>query len=756
MGKKAAVGLIIIIGVAGGIAGWYFFLRPKGADYSGLLLLPLLLPELPTPPVKVDSSIVADLKHGVGIFVGDYTLKNFDSSIVPTFPDFEIPLLGTLKVQNTTLVTNPISVTGSFTYINLFEDASLTMTNVSYPNLEINCFGDSVLLVDNCTIGAIYARENSKVTVKNSTVGAIYDADLTTLTVYEVLDVEFEGITSKIKILNNTMVSTVIIKAGADAEIDSSIIGYMLAESPESDKPAILNITGSTIGSNITLGASTDATLNAVVVAQTLRLEADAIGRVTSLTATLVEVVQGAQCLLINSVVGTLNYGIVCAALTTTVNAFVATGAGYQNNTVLAGTTTIPEINKHLVSVLAINNAIANIINCPGLDSVMAANFGNVSMSYSLAIYVIGKDSSIFNIQLSSIITLVTFDQSNVTMDQVTVIGTTISVSIGGTSIGFPVGIITSDNSIVNMQNSTAYALTGGDSSQLYLDNITINLLLDIETTGIVQVTNTLGGNTILALEVGIGTQGGPVGNVLIQGAKIAQATVKGSAVTSFVTCDFSTGILLEGIIVSSGTVLLTAGVQTSGTSSNYTTLDGATKASLITGLNRFIGYVEVNNSAILNMVNYQWSTPIGISAVNVSIDMYHNSQANLQNASLGLVFMFNSSSANMANCTIQPPITALYALVVVHEASVQCSLGTIITLFLVGRENAQSAYSITCSNSILGLGFVVGYAKIQCTTCSVGIVECVAGADTLAYAVELLAGTQASQVNARSWGPLA
>ena len=70
MGKKAAIGLIIIIGVAGGIAGWYFFLRPKEADYSGLLLLPLLLPELPTPPVEIESSLVNNTNHGIGIFAG--------------------------------------------------------------------------------------------------------------------------------------------------------------------------------------------------------------------------------------------------------------------------------------------------------------------------------------------------------------------------------------------------------------------------------------------------------------------------------------------------------------------------------------------------------------------------------------------------------------------------------------------------------------------------------------------------------------
>ncbi|MFX1452070.1 MAG: hypothetical protein ACFFCM_14625, partial [Promethearchaeota archaeon] len=225
MGKKAAIGLIIIIGVAGGVAGWYFFLRPKEADYSGLLILPLLLPELPTPPVKVDNSIVGDLRHGVGIFVGDYTLKDFAAPTVPSFPDFEIPLLGKLKVQNTTVVTNPITVIGSFRYINLFEDATLTMTNVNYSNLEINCFGDSELIVDNCNISAIYARDNSRVTVKNSTVSAIYDIDPIFITIYEVLDVDVEAITSEIKILNDTMVTSVVLKAGADAEIDNSTIG---------------------------------------------------------------------------------------------------------------------------------------------------------------------------------------------------------------------------------------------------------------------------------------------------------------------------------------------------------------------------------------------------------------------------------------------------------------------------------------------------------------------------------------------------
>ncbi|MFX0136654.1 MAG: hypothetical protein ACFFDN_23655 [Candidatus Hodarchaeota archaeon] len=760
MGKKVAIGLIIIIGVAGGIAGWYFFLRPEKEDYSGLLLLQFLIPELPTPPVKVDNSIVGDLRHGVGIFVGDYSLKNIFYPTVPTFPDFEILLLGKFEVKNTTVVTNPIFIDGNFSYINLFEDATLKMTNVSYPNLEINCFGSSKLLIDNCTIGSIYARDSSRVTVKNSTVSYIYDMDPIFSALYEVLDVDAEAIDSKIKILNGSNIGAVIITAGADAEIDSSFLGFMQAASSDSAKPAVINITNSFIGTNLILGASTDATINTLSILSPtgeVRLEGDAIATITSLNVHNLLVVQAAYCKLNPSIInGGLLYGIVCVNAITTVTNFTASAGGpfdYQNNTRIVGFS-IPEAKKQLVSVLVAAAATAVIENCTAvvLDSVMAVNFGTVKMKNVIANFTIAKDFSVFNITLSTLTTLILYENSQVQINQSSVQGTKVGVSAGMVALMFPVGIRTSDNSILYMTTVTAYALTGGDSSQLYMDNIIITLIIDIETIGTVRLTNFNGPNTIVALEVGMGTQGSPVGDVLIQGATIYQASVKGSARVNFTQCIFA-GVLLGGIIVSAGTAVIVSGIQIAGPDLNYTTIKNC-QFTIAKSVQHVLGNIEVNNSGTVNITDYLW-IPVQI---NISIDMYHNSIANLQNATLGLVFMMNSSKAYMHGCNLTLPFTALTALVVTHNAMVQIDQNSYVGLLLLGREDEQAAYSATLSASTIVIGYVIGYAKVKFELgCIIQLyVECAGGADTGKYALELLSGTQASQVNARSWAPLA
>ncbi|NVM03132.1 MAG: hypothetical protein HWN67_12390, partial [Candidatus Helarchaeota archaeon] len=569
MGKKAAIGLILIIGFAGGVAGWYFFLRPKEADYSGLLLLPLLLPEIPTPPVNIESSVVNNTNHGVGIFAGSYSMKNIFAPTVPTFPDLEIPLIGKIEVKNTTDDNGTTYIgTSQFRYINLFEDAKLKMTNVSYPNLEINCFGKSKLTIDNCTIGSIYARDYSTVTVKNSSVTTIFDMDPIFSALYEVLDVDADAIDSKIKILQGSNVGAVIITAGADAEIDSSTVGFMQAASSDSAKPSVINITNSIFGFNITLGASTDTTINTLNIAGgvppgVLRLEGDARALATSLTVYAVMVVQGAWCNLTNSAVTGLAYGVICGFGTTTINNFAPSGAFYQNNTVLTGTV-ISEAMKICVSVLAVS-ATAIIQNCGGpiyLDSVMAVGTGIVTMDNSASNYTIGRDSSSLNISNSNLTAVILEDNSQAQINTSTVPGTMVGVSAGGVALMFPVGIRMSDNSILYLSNSTAFAITAGDSSQLYMDNITITLQMDIETKGIVRLTDTIGNNWILSLEVGMGSQGEPVGDVLIQGARIMQASVQGTAVVNFTNCDFTFGILLGGIIVSVGTAVIMYGIQ--------------------------------------------------------------------------------------------------------------------------------------------------------------------------------------------------
>ena len=142
---------------------------------------------------------------------------------------------------------------------------------------------------------------------------------------------------------------------------------------------------------------------------------------------------------------------------------------------------------------------------------------------------------------------------------------------------------------------------------------------------------------------------------------------------------------------------------------------------------------------------------------VNVSIEMYHNSIANLQNATLGLVFMRNSSTANMNAVNMSLPLTGLNALVVTHSAEAIIGPGSYIGLLLTGREDPKATYSATITGSIVVIGYVIGYAKVKFITTTIGFyVECAGGADTNKYAVELENCPFVQQVNARSWAPLA
>jgi hypothetical protein len=724
---------------------------------------------MPTSIVFIDNSAIYNHEHGIAIFAGSYTIKDKTAPFTPNLPPYEIPLVGKIEVTNTTVDNISTYTTSSFKYISLFEDAKLSLINVNAPDLEINLFGDAHLTVQNSTIGTIIARQSSTVTVRNSTVSKIYDALSSLLNIYLALNVDPLGLDSVITIEENSTITLVEIAEGGDLDISDSIIYNLTASSVDVDHKVQVTVDNVTVINEFTLGPNTEGDIvNLTNVGLTL-LQGDAYAHFVDSTLAFLGVIQGATCLVNTSYIGMLQDGIIGLFGVTTVNNYQISGSygtNYINNTIIDGLTSIGV--RQFASIAAIAPAgpgttIVIVEDCANsFTSILAAEYANITMKNVSTSYLIGLGNSIIKAENMTIAAVQSTDSAQVNIINSAIAGMYVPLDLGGgVIINMPICIVAEKNSKLTLINVTTNAVSAYDSSELVLDNVSISIL-EIATLGKVRVTSSYlagGGQTILgAIKIhDIPSVGNEAGDVIIEYAVIGLASVFGSANITLSNCYFgATGALLYGIVVSgANTVNINTGVI-SGTCSNYTKIDAATKATIFAA---FLNNIEVNDTATVNINDYV-SIP-GLAQLNYSINAYHNAKVNVENGTLGLVRLFNDTTTKInATEVVMPSNTGIAAILTAHKAYFEAN-NSDIKAILCYREDKSTQYAGKVTNSDVYMAYLLGYTRLRLETVTVYLYAVVmAGVDNRVYALEVINSTFfpafGATLSAVSWAPTA
>ncbi|MHA1299703.1 MAG: hypothetical protein ACTSO9_09730, partial [Candidatus Helarchaeota archaeon] len=495
---KAGIVILIVALAGGGIFGWYYT-QPK-EDYTGLLAIFLIpIPAIPTSTIYANGSTIQYSNYSIQIVTGSYVVKDKTGPLTVSWPPYVLPLgLGEIPVRNSTVIENPI-LTGShqLAFINLVEDAKLTLINVTDPTLQINCFYSSELVIENSTVGTIVARNSSKITIINSKVTSIYDADYTMLGLIQMMGKNPDIVESEIKILQNSTVNTVGIYVGADVEVSNSSITMMTMRSVHSQYPSVLTVSSNSTINMLYLSQYSISTLNNLTVTQ-LSMEFGAKAVAYGLNALSAIVLDVSRLTLDTSVVTQLQYGIVCYTGSSVINNFqLPVTATYENNTILINTV-IPEIQKVFASVAANQSAQVTISNCIpvfpafGFMSIFSKDSANITINNveigTTAYYgLTATGSSIVSILNSNFTALVYSIYINDTAE----------VTVNDTVINKDAYLYTM--SLLRTHNATFSAkLDAKEYSRLDLENSTIYYLI-IETYNQVTVTDSKTGGTALS-----------------------------------------------------------------------------------------------------------------------------------------------------------------------------------------------------------------------------------------------------------------
>jgi len=747
---KAGIVILIVALAGGGIFGWYYT-QPK-EDYTGLLAIFLIpIPAIPTSTIYANGSTIQYSNYSIQIVTGSYVVKDKTGPLTVSWPPYVLPLgLGEIPVRNSTVIENPI-LTGShqLAFINLVEDAKLTLINVTDPTLQINCFYSSELVIENSTIGTIISRNSSKITIKNSKVTSIYDADYTMLGLIQMMGKNPDIVESEIKILQNSTVSMVGIYVGADVEVSNSTITAMTMKGVHSQYPSVLTVSSNSTINMLYLSQYSISTLNNLTVTQ-LSMEFGAKAVAYGLNALSAIVLDVSRLTLDTSVVTQLQYGIVCYTGSSVINNFqLPVTATYENNTILINTV-IPEIQKVFASVAANQSAQVTISNCIpvfpafGFMSIFSKDSANITINNveigTTAYYgLTATGSSIVSILNSNFTALVYSIYINDTAE----------VTVNDTVINKDAYLYTM--SLLRTHNATFSAkLDAKEYSRLDLENSTIYNLI-IETYNQVTVTDSKTGGTALStitqLLINILGTGSPVGNVNIANTTITVAIVSGSAVATFDTCTF-TGIptvspgFIQGIVVYNGTVTVNAGLLVTPTGwVNYTTIINC--PSYVFG-NYIYGLFEVNNSGSLVVLDYH---------ANIGVLLSGNGKATLTNTTIDIIQMLDNGKAILHNSTIQK--TNYGMLIAAGNSTYEADqLTNILTLYGTGEESSDYSSGII-SNSTVTYCYLIGYARLTVQTqTTVVVANVMAGMDSLTYALKIYDST-IMNLWGISWGPV-
>ncbi len=724
---------------------------------------------MPTPIVFIDNSAIYNHEHGIAIFAGSYTIKDQTAPFTPNLPPYEIPLVGKIEVTNTTVDNSSTYSTSSFKYINLFMDAKLSLINVNAPNLEINLFGDAHLTVQNSTIGTIIARQSSTVTVRNSTVNKIYDALSSLLNIYLALNVDPLGLDSVINIEENSTISLIQIAEGGDLDISDSIIYNLTASSVDVDHKAQVTVDNINVVNEFILGQNTEGNIVNLTNTGLTLLQGDAYAHFIDMNTVMLGVIQGATCLINNSNIGMLQDGIVGLSGVTIVKNYQITGSygiNYINNTIIDGFTSVGV--RQFSSIAAITPAgpgstVVIVEDCANsFTSILAAEYANITMKNVSTSYLIGLGNSIIQAENMTISALQSTDSAQVNIINSAITGMYIPLDLGGGVIlSMPICAVTEKNSKLELTNVTANALSAYDSSELLLDNVSISIL-EIATLGKVRITSsylTGGGQTVLgAIKIhDIPSVGNEAGDVIIEYAIIGLASIFGSANVTLQNCYFgATGALLYGVVVSgANTVNINTGVI-SGTCSNYTKIDAATKATIFAA---FLNNIEINDTATVNINNYV-SIP-GLAQLNYSINAYHNAKLNVENGTLGLVRLFNDTTTKINSTeVVMPSNTGIAAILAANKAYFEAN-NSDIKAILCYREEKSTQYAAKVTNSDVYMAYLLGYTRLRLETVTVYLYAIVmAGVDNRVYALEVINSTFfpafGATLSAISWAPTA
>ncbi|MFX1298099.1 MAG: hypothetical protein ACFFD2_25015, partial [Promethearchaeota archaeon] len=492
----------------------------------------------PNGMIYANNSIFANNTYAVRLD-GGFTIIENTLNIGKNYLN-GIPVLNSTTLENSAVLAN--TTLGN---INLLSNAKLILRNIVNPKLNIYLFDNSELILENCFIYSVYAFDSSEVWTKNSILYSISD---TTAISGSITNSNLNPVSSRIHILNNSLILEVSSFMGSICEVDNSTINSMSVGGFSMKMGylgALMNFIEPLSQAKITDSTITYFNLGGISIANIFRSNFSSIS-VTDLSYMTLNASQVTE----------LKFGIVCYTGNTDINDGIPSGSNYFINSNLIGTA--PSIMT-FISVAVNNSATVNIKGWP------------TPSRFELYLH----DGSIVNINdtISTNTTIYTGDFSKLT--------------IGNSSL---TNIVTADNSQLIFENSTISSniIALSNSSVTIRNYSTIGTFfgggLIVFTTGVVSVDN----SSIYVFQMMGSNLGSPFGNVSITKSTIMMAIIYGSSLVTFDNCIITS--LTEGIVVYAGNIIIdSTGISGSGSYTNYTNFISSTI------LTRNLGIIEVN-----------------------------------------------------------------------------------------------------------------------------------------------------------------